>query len=203
MEAFYATLQKKVPPQFFNRLNLSTKLLFFTVAFLLSAYSQVVFAQGATVTGTVKETDGTPLPGVTVQLKGTTRGTNTDIDGKYQITGIEPGASLIFSFIGKTPQEVAVGNQSTVDVTLADDSKSLQEVVVVGYGTQRRKDLTGAIASISAEEFQKGNIVNPEQLVAGKLAGVQITPPAASRVVVAPSVFGVAHHSMPATIPYS
>lgn len=134
-------------------------------------------AQGITVTGTVRETDGSGLPGVTVQIQGANRGTQTDVDGKYQLTNVPPAATLIFSFIGKTPQSIAVGNRSVVDVTLADDSKSLQEVVVVGYGSQRRQDVTGAIASISSEDFQKGNIVNPEQLLAGKLAGVSITPP--------------------------
>lgn len=177
MKAFYATLREKVPPQPFNRLFPSVYYILSVLLLSLAVGSTTAWAQGATVTGTVKETDGTPLPGVTVQIKGTTRGTNTDIDGRYTLPNVDAGATLIFSFIGKTPQEVAVGTQSTVDVTLADDSKSLQEVVVVGYGTQRRKDLTGSIAAISAEEFQKGNIVNPEQLVAGKLAGVQITPP--------------------------
>ena len=149
-----------------------------TLATLLTVFVSVVaMAQGQTLTGLVKETDGTPLPGVTVQIKGTTRGTQTNVDGTYQLTNVAPNSTLVFSFIGKTPQEIAVGNRTTVDVTLADDSKSLQEVVVVGYGSQRRQDVTGAISSISSTEFQKGNIVNPEQLVQGKLAGVNITPP--------------------------
>jgi len=147
------------------------------IALLSIGIHASVLAQGVTLTGVVKEADGAPLPGVTVQVKGTNRGTQTNADGSYQLTNVPAGSALIFSFIGKTPQEVLVGNRTAVDVVLADDSKSLQEVVVVGYGTQRRKDLTGAITSISAEEFQKGNIVNPEQLVAGKLAGVSITPP--------------------------
>ncbi|WP_375445365.1 SusC/RagA family TonB-linked outer membrane protein [uncultured Fibrella sp.] len=133
-------------------------------------------AQDQTITGTVTEVDGSPLPGVTVALKGTTKGANTDATGSFRIQAPSTGV-LVFSFVGKIPKEVAVGNKTTVNVTLADDSKSLQEVVVTGYGTQRRKDLTGSIASISSEEFQKGNIVSPEQLIAGKLAGVAITPP--------------------------
>ncbi len=136
-----------------------------------------VFAQESAISGTVKETDGTPLPGVTVQIKGANRGTQTAADGTYRLVNVPANATLVFSFIGKTPQEVAVGTRTTVDVVLPDDSKSLQEVVVVGYGSQRRQDVTGAIASISSEDFQKGNIVNPEQLVQGKLAGVSITPP--------------------------
>ncbi|GAB3563112.1 TonB-dependent receptor [Spirosoma luteolum] len=149
-------------------------MLVLTLTFLIRLSA---LAQGITVTGLVTESDGSALPGVTVQIKGANRGTQTDVDGKFQLTNVPPAATLVFSFIGKTPQEVAVGNRTSFNVTLADDSKSLNEVVVVGYGTQRKKDLTGSIASISAEDFQKGNIVNPEQLVAGKLAGVSITPP--------------------------
>lgn len=135
-----------------------------------------VMAQDQAITGVVTETDGTPLPGVTVALKGTTKGANTDATGNYRIVAPANGV-LVFSFVGKAPQEVQIGGRSVLNITLADDSKSLQEVVVTGYGTQRRKDLTGSIAAISSEEFQKGNIVAPEQLIAGKLAGVSITPP--------------------------
>lgn len=133
-------------------------------------------AQQITVSGTVKETDGTALPGATVQVKGTTTGAQTGVDGGYQVSA-PANATLVFSFIGKTTQEIAIDARTTIDITLPDDSKSLQEVVVVGYGSQRRQDVTGAIASISSTDFQKGNIVNPEQLVQGKLAGVSITPP--------------------------
>ena len=135
-----------------------------------------VMAQDQAITGVVTETDGTPLPGVTVALKGTSRGANTDATGNYRILAPATG-TLVFSFVGKTPQEAPLGGKTVVNITLADDSKSLQEVVVTGYGTQRRKDLTGSIAAISSDEFQKGNIVAPEQLIAGKLAGVSITPP--------------------------
>ncbi|XWW45764.1 SusC/RagA family TonB-linked outer membrane protein [Fibrella sp. USSR17] len=146
----------------------------FVVLLLLGTFPAL--AQDQTITGTVSEVDGSPLPGVTVALKGTTRGANTDATGSFRIQAPATG-TLVFSFVGKTPQEVVIGNKTTINVTLADDSKSLQEVVVTGYGTQRRKDLTGSIASISSEEFQRGNIVAPEQLIAGKLAGVSITPP--------------------------
>ncbi|MBO0947614.1 SusC/RagA family TonB-linked outer membrane protein [Fibrella forsythiae] len=146
----------------------------FMVLMLLGSYP--VLAQDQTITGTVTEVNGSPLPGVTVALKGTTKGANTDATGSFRIQAPASGI-LVFSFVGKISQEVAIGNKTTVNVALADDSKSLQEVVVTGYGTQRRKDLTGSIASISSDEFQKGNIIAPEQLIAGKLAGVSITPP--------------------------
>lgn len=127
------------------------------------------------VNGTVKDgSDNTGLPGVTVQVKGTTTGTQTDANGRYQIS-VPSNSTLVFSFIGKTTQEVVVGNRSTVDVVLTDDSQVLNEVVVIGYGSQKKKDLTGSIVSISSEDFVKGQLTTPEQLVSGKLAGVQIT----------------------------
>lgn len=92
------------------------------------------FAQDQSITGTVTEADGSPLPGVTVALKGTTKGANTDATGSFRIQAPATGV-LVFSFVGKLPQEVAIGNKTTINVTLADDSKSLQEVVVTGYGT--------------------------------------------------------------------
>ncbi len=131
-------------------------------------------AQTITLSGVVRESNGSTLPGVSIVVKGSTTGTQSDASGAYKLS-VPSNATLTFSFIGKTPQDIGVGNRTTLDVTLQDDTKSLQEVVVVGYGTQRKKDLTGAIATISSEDFQKGNIVNPEQLVAGKIAGVQIT----------------------------
>ncbi len=149
---------------------------YYLLAFVLLLTGAVATAQMTTLSGIVKEPNGTTLPGVSIVVKGTTTGTQTDVNGAYKLN-VPPNATLTFSFIGKTTQEMVVGSRTTLDIILIDDAKSLSEVVVVGYGTQRKKDLTGSIASISAAEFQKGNIVNPEQLVAGKLAGVSITPP--------------------------
>ena len=130
------------------------RLLMQTAVFLLAAFAGFsAFAQGQTITGTVKEPNRSTLPGATVQIKGTTRGAQTDIDGAYSIPNVPASATLVFSFIGKTAQEIEIGNRTVVDATLADDSKSLQEVVVVGYGTQRRQDVTGSIAAISSAEF--------------------------------------------------
>ncbi len=151
----------------------------YMVAFVLFLTGIAATAQTTALTGTVREPNGAALPGVSIVVKspetsGRINGTQTDASGRYKIN-VPANATLIFSFIGKTSQEIAVGNRTTLDVTLVDDAKALAEVVVVGYGTQRKRDLTGAIASVSSEDFQKGNIVNPEQLVAGKIAGVQIT----------------------------
>lgn len=139
------------------------------------ALSSIAFAQRK-VTGKVTDgTDQSEMIGVTVSVKGTTTGTQTDLDGSYTIDVSGNDATLVFSFIGKTSQEVAVGNQSTINVTLLDDALKLEEVVVIGYGTQKKKDLTGSIATVSSEDFVRGQISTPEQLVTGKLAGVQIT----------------------------
>jgi TonB-dependent starch-binding outer membrane protein SusC len=147
-----------------------------TVAVVLLLGTSSVWAQGRTVTGKVTDPTGSALPGVSIQVKGTQRGTNTNADGVYTIADVPADGTLVLSFIGYTTQEVAVGNRSTVDVKLADDTKALAEVVVVGYGTQRAKDVTGSVATIGAKDFNKGVITSPEQLLQGRVAGVQITP---------------------------
>ncbi|MFN3852351.1 MAG: SusC/RagA family TonB-linked outer membrane protein [Spirosomataceae bacterium] len=142
---------------------------------LLLLFSISTFAQ-KTITGTVTDaTDGSGLPGTTVTIKGSTKGTVTDAEGKFSVAAGEKDV-LVFSGIGYVSQEVAVGNRSVIDVKLVSDAKVLSEVVVIGYGTQKKKDLTGSIASISSADFNKGNIATADQLVNGKIAGVQITP---------------------------
>jgi TonB-dependent starch-binding outer membrane protein SusC len=131
------------------------------------------WSQTRTVTGVVKDATG-PIPSVSILEKGTTNGAITDLDGKFSLA-VGSNATLIISFVGYTTQEVAIGTQNVFNITLAEDSKTLGEVVVVGYGTQKKKDLTGSIVSISERNFQKGNITTAEQLVAGKIAGVSIT----------------------------
>ncbi|MFC5409941.1 SusC/RagA family TonB-linked outer membrane protein [Larkinella bovis] len=136
------------------------------------------FAQERTVTGTVTSAEEkVGLPGVTVQLKGTTRGTNTDADGKYSLSNVPDNATLVFSFIGLQNQEIAVGNRTVVDAVLTSDTKSLEEVVVVGYGTAKRKDLTGSVQQVTAKEFNPGIVPNPLQAIQGKVAGLVITLP--------------------------
>jgi TonB-linked SusC/RagA family outer membrane protein len=139
--------------------------------------NSVAWAQGRTVTGKVSDPSGASLPGVSVQIKGTQRGTNTDADGKYSLANVPDNATLVLSFIGYTSQEVAVGNRTTVDVKLSDDTKALEEVVVVGYGTAKRKDLTGSVVQVSAKDFNAGVNPNPLQAIQGKVAGLVITAP--------------------------
>lgn len=130
-------------------------------------------AQAQTVTGTVSEPNG-PLPGANVLVKGTTNGTTTDFDGNYTINNVTAGSTLIFSYVGFAAKEVAVNGKSTINVTLEEDAAALEEVVVIGYGSTTVKDATGSVASVTSEDFQKGVISSPEQLIQGKTAGVQI-----------------------------
>ncbi len=132
-------------------------------------------AADVTVTGRVTDDTGAALPGVTVVLKGTSRGTSTDASGNFSLSVPEGGGTLVFSFIGYQAQEVAIGNRSSINVTMRTDTKALQEVVVVGYGTQKKSDVTGAVTSVTSEDFVKGQNTTPEQLIQGKVAGVQIT----------------------------
>ncbi|QIP17530.1 TonB-dependent receptor [Spirosoma aureum] len=150
---------------------------FLTMLVMLLLSNSTAWAQGRTVTGTVTDPAGSKLPGVSVQIKGTQRGTNTDAEGKYNLTNVPDNATLVLSFIGYTSQEVAVGNRSTVDVKLADDTKALEEVVVVGYGTAKRKDLTGSVVQVTAKDFNAGVNPNPLQAIQGKVAGLVITSP--------------------------
>jgi len=143
------------------------------VLVLLLASSMAV-AQTTTVTGRVTSgDDGTALPGVSIIEKGTTNGTVTDSEGNYSVS-VGSESTLVFSFVGFTAQEIAVGSRSSVDVTLVSDITALSEIVVVGYGTQDKKDVTGSIAKLSAKDFNQGAIASPLQQINGKTPGVTI-----------------------------
>ncbi|WP_132051716.1 SusC/RagA family TonB-linked outer membrane protein [Pseudocnuella soli] len=131
-------------------------------------------AQNRTINGRVTDATGKALAGVTVSVNGTAA-TTTDAEGNYTISVPQTAGTLVFTSVGFERREISVGDQATVDVTLQNTAGSLGEVVVVGYGTQRRRDLTGSVTSVTAKDFQKGVIPTPEQLIAGKVAGVQIT----------------------------
>src|SRR5690606_30572453 len=110
-------------------------------------------AVDVTVTGTVTDVTGEPIPGVTVSVQGTARGTATDLDGKYALS-VPEGSTLVFSFIGFESQSITVGDRSIIDVVLSEDVAALDEVVVVGYGIQRRANLTGAVDQVTSEVFE-------------------------------------------------
>ncbi|QCR23116.1 TonB-dependent receptor [Pontibacter sp. SGAir0037] len=128
-----------------------------------------------TVNGRVTDENGVGLPGVTVLLKGSSTAAPTNANGNFTITVPSANGTLVFSYIGFQTQEVPINNRSTIAVTLGTDAKALGEVVVIGYGTQKSEDVSGSLTSVSAEDFQRGNVVTPEQLITGKVAGVQIT----------------------------
>ncbi|WP_128544398.1 SusC/RagA family TonB-linked outer membrane protein [Larkinella soli] len=133
-------------------------------------------AQDRRVTGKVTSSeDGSALPGVSIQLKGTSRGTQSDASGNYSINVPPGGGTLVFSFIGTTTQEVAIGNRSTIDMQLANDTRALSEVVVVGYGTQQRRDLTGSQLTVKGDEIAALPVQTFETALQGRTPGVQIT----------------------------
>ena len=131
--------------------------------------------QQLTVSGAVKDTDGEPLPGVSVVIKGTTQGTITDFDGKYSIPNVPGDAILQYSFVGMKAQEVAVNGQTTIDITMIEETIGLEEVVAIGYGTVKKSDLTGSVASVKREDLNHGAISSVDQAMQGRIAGVQVT----------------------------
>jgi TonB-linked SusC/RagA family outer membrane protein len=156
-----------------NRLLAKSTLL--TSVLILAAL--VGIAQTRQISGKVTDSkDGSAVSNASVTLKGTKTGTTTDASGNFKLSVSGSSAVLIVSSVGFNKIEVPVGEQSVVQVSLVAASAALTEVVVVGYGTQRKKDLTGAVATVSSKDFVKGAIQTPEQLIAGKVAGVQITP---------------------------
>ena len=143
---------------------------------MLGMLPQLIMAQERAVTGVITSAeDNSPLPGVTVVLKNSTAGTTTDQDGSYRINAVGANPTLVFSAVGFATQEVVVGNQSVVNVTMAVDLKTLSEVVVVGYGTQKKSQVTGAITQVSSKEIQEMPITNLGQALQGRAAGVDVT----------------------------
>lgn len=145
-----------------------------TVLFVfLTCSVQFIFAQETEITGTVTTTDGEPFPFVNVVVKGTSRGVSADIDGKYSIPA-NGDQTLVFSYIGFATQEIPIDNRSTVNVTLQEDMAALEEVVVVGYGTQSRKDLTSAIAVVDPDQLQKRQSTTVAESLQGLATGVTV-----------------------------
>ncbi|SKA14712.1 iron complex outermembrane recepter protein [Chitinophaga eiseniae] len=146
--------------------------LFLCTCFML--LQGLLMAQNRTVTGKVTDDKGAPIPGASVQIKGTKSGTTTDPDGNFKVS-VGPGANtLVISFIGQTAQEVSIANKTHVDVKLVAENTTLTDVVVVGYGTSRKKDITGAISQVKAADFNRGITSAPDQLIQGKVSGLMV-----------------------------
>jgi len=148
------------------------KLVFFVLLFVIWGN---VFSQNQTISGLVSDAaDNSALPGVNIMVKGTSQGTTTDVDGKYKIDA-PADATLVFSFIGYIKQEVAVEGRSSINLTMKLDSKGLDEVVVVGYGVQKKSDITGAITSVKSDEIAKTASLSVANALQGRASGIQVT----------------------------
>ncbi len=130
--------------------------------------------QSITITGTITDNQGDPIIGANVVEKGTTNGTSTDLDGKFRLSVKNAQSVLLITYIGYTNQEEVVGNKTSFNITLQEDSKIMDDVVVIGYGTQRKGDVTSAIVSVKAEDFTIGKIGDAADLIKGKIAGLNI-----------------------------
>ncbi|MEN0056802.1 MAG: SusC/RagA family TonB-linked outer membrane protein [Mucilaginibacter sp.] len=166
MKKVYPSFSKKLP-QFYRHGLLTVFVL------LLTALS--AFAQTRTIKGTVTDETNAPLPGVVVTVKSSGRAATTNSNGAYTVTVSGPHDVLKFTFLGSVPKEVVVDGKPSINVTLVTDTKQLKDVVVIGYGTASRKDVTGAITSIKAEDFNAGVLTTPAELLQGKVAGLNIT----------------------------
>jgi TonB-linked SusC/RagA family outer membrane protein len=151
------------------------KNLFQLVCILLVLQTHFTFAQSKQVSGSIKDAGGSSLPGVSVTVKGTNQGSVANADGSYKINVPNDKSILVFSYIGFVSQEITVGNRTRIDVSLAEDATNLSEVVVVGYGTQKKSQLTGAISQVSAKQISEMPITSIGQAMQGRVAGVDVS----------------------------
>lgn len=142
---------------------------------VLSMLSLVAFAQNLAVTGVVTDDFGDPMIGVNVTVKGTTNGAITDFDGNYSLQNVGAKDVLVFSYIGYTPQEIKVDNRTKIDTQMKEDQTALEEVVVVGYGVMKKKDLTGAVTSVKAKDIAAVPVSSASEALTGKMAGVNVS----------------------------
>ncbi|WP_437398644.1 SusC/RagA family TonB-linked outer membrane protein [Flagellimonas lutimaris] len=152
-------------------MKIKSKLL--TISFML--FQALLFAQNnMTVSGTVTDDQGQPLPGASVILMGTTNGVQTDFDGNYTLDDVSSNGTLAFSYVGFATKEIPINGQTTINASLQEDTQSLDEVVVVGYGTQKKADLTGSIATVKSEDITRTPSGAAMQALQGKVAGLQV-----------------------------
>lgn len=153
--------------------NGRVSLLCFSLTLCFIFLAPAAWAQSTTISGKVTDIESDePLPGVNVLVKGSTTGTVTDIDGNYRLTISEGDETLVFSSVGYAPEEVAIGSQTTIDIGLAPDIQNLSEVVVVGYGTQTKESITGAIGNVDSEELTKVPAVTTSGALVGRIQGI-------------------------------
>ncbi|RDV15647.1 TonB-dependent receptor [Pontibacter diazotrophicus] len=151
------------------------KVIFLSLVMLLSLVSQV-WAQSQTISGVVSDAgNGQPLPGVNVVVKGTSIGTFTGANGEFTVDVPEGSETLVFSYLGYVNQDVNIAGKTSVNVALKEDSKALSEVVVIGYGTQEKRDITGSVASVKSEEIENLPVAGLDQAIQGRIAGVNVT----------------------------
>src|ERR1700761_4749367 len=143
--------------------RLLARLVSFTLLCVL--FTQTAFSQTTTITGKVTDDKGAPVPGATVTLKGSSAGASTNADGNFTITGPANATTLVISSVGFTQQTISIPGQTTINVTLHPTQSNLNEVVVIGYGTARRRGVTGAVATVNAKDFNQGPIAAPDQLL--------------------------------------
>jgi len=138
-------------------------------------FTHSIFAQNKTITGKISDDKGAPVQGATVAVKGTKGGSTTSADGTYRISVPPTATTLVVSSVGFASQELTIGDATTLDATLVGSSTSLNEIVVIGYGTVRKKDATGSVVSVKEKDFNQGVITSPDQLLQGKVSGLEIT----------------------------
>ncbi|MEH6407708.1 MAG: SusC/RagA family TonB-linked outer membrane protein [Leeuwenhoekiella sp.] len=151
------------------------KYLFLILVFIAAQQGFAAVQESITVTGTVTDADGLPLPGVTVKEKGTNNGVASDFDGNYTIDLASGNSTLVFTYVGMNTVEMPVDNQQVVDVKMQADAQNLEEVVLIGYGSQQRKAVTTAVTKVDTQDFNQGVVTSPLDLIQGKVAGLQIT----------------------------
>jgi hypothetical protein len=134
----------------------------------------MLLAQERTISGTVLESTGSALPGVNVIVKGTSTGTVTDLNGKYDLQIGETADVLVFSSVGYVMQEVEIGDQSVIDISMIEDIKALEEIVVVGYGTQKKVNLTGSVEQVKGATIEKQPVFQVSQALTGTVPGVTV-----------------------------
>ena len=147
---------------------------FLSLIILLAVTSQTTFAQSVRVTGTVRDENGQTLPGVSVTVKGTQTGTNTDNSGHYTINASGSDV-LVFSFVGYSKREVEVKGKTTISLTLSQDTRNLNDVIVIGYGTQKKSDVTGAVSGVRPSDYKNQPVDRLDQVLQGRVSGVEVS----------------------------